>query len=68
MGKFFLFYYGERYWMECLTFYIERDIVKKGFKIMKNDIQLLLLNTSKDSTTKEFLFACFIGLIIEGGY
>ena len=33
--------------MECLTFYIERDIVKKGFKIMKNDIQLLLLRNDE---------------------
>ena len=65
MGKFFLFYYGERDWMECLTVYRERDIVEKGFKIMKNDIQSLPLNTSKDSTTKGFIFVCFIGLILR---
>jgi transposase len=65
MGKFFLFYYGERDWVECLTVYRERDIVEKGFKIMKNDIQSLPLNTSKDSTTKGFIFVCFIGLIIR---
>jgi transposase len=65
MGKFFLFYYGERDWMECLTIYRERDIVEKGFKIMKNDIQSLPLKTSKDSTTKGFIFVCFIGLIIR---
>jgi len=65
MGKFFLFYYGERDWGECLTVYRERDIVEKGFKIMKNDIQSLPLNTSKDSTTKGFIFVRFIGLIIR---
>ncbi len=65
MGKFFLFYNGERDWMECLTVYRERDIVEKGFKTMKNDIQSLPLNTKKDSTTKGFLFVCFIGLIIR---
>jgi len=65
MGKFFLFYYGERDWMECLTVYRERDIVEKGFKIMKNDIQSLPLNTNKDSTTRGFIFVCFIGLIIR---
>jgi transposase len=65
MGKFFLFYYGERDWMECLTYYRERDIIEKGFKIMKNDIQSLPLNTNKDSTTKGFIFVCFIGLIIR---
>jgi len=65
MGKFFLFYNGERDWMECLTTYRERDIVEKGFKTMKNDIQSLPLNTNKDSTTKGFIFICFIGLIIR---
>lgn len=65
MGKFFLFYNGERDWMECITVYRERDIVEKGFKTMKNDIQSLPLNTKKDSTTKGFLFVCFIGLIIR---
>ncbi len=65
MGKFILFYNGERDWMECLTTYRERDVVEKGFKTMKNDIQSLPLNTKRDSTTKGFLFVCFIGLIIR---
>ena len=65
MGKFFLFYKGERDWMECLTTYRERYVVEKGFKTMKNDIQSLPLNTKKDSTTKGFIFVCFIGLIIR---
>ena len=51
--------------MECLTYYRERDIIENGFKIMKNDIQSLPLNTNKDSTTKGFIFVCFIGLIIR---
>jgi transposase len=51
--------------MECLTTHRERDIVEKGFKKMKNDIQSLSLNTNKDSTTKGFIFICFIGLIIR---
>jgi len=65
MGKFLLFYNGECDWMECLTAYKERDIVEKGFKAMKNDIKSLPLNTNKDSTTKGFIFICFIGLIIR---
>src|SRR5665648_602960 len=32
---------------------------------MKNDIKSLPLNTNKDSTTKGFIFICFIGLIIR---
>jgi len=65
MGKFFLFYNGERDWVECLSTYRERDIVEKGFKTMKNNIQSLPLNTNKDSTTKGFMFVYFIGLIIR---
>ena len=34
--------------MKCLTAYRERDIVEKGFKVMKNDIISFLLNTNKD--------------------
>ncbi|WP_319508490.1 IS1634 family transposase [uncultured Methanolobus sp.] len=65
MGKFFLFYNGERDWLDCLTVYRERDVVEKGFKVMKKDIQSLPLNTHKDSTTKGFIFICFIGLMIR---
>ncbi len=65
MGKFILFYNGERDWMDCLTVYRERDVVEKGFKTMKKDIQSLPLNTNKDSTTKGFIFICFIGLMIR---
>jgi transposase len=32
---------------------------------MKNDVQSLPLNTNKDSTTRGFIFVCFIGLIIR---
>jgi transposase len=32
---------------------------------MKNNIQLLPLNTNKDSTARGFIFVCFIGLIIR---
>lgn len=32
---------------------------------MKKDIQSLPLNTNKDSTTKGFIFVCFIGLMIR---
>ncbi len=65
MGKFLLFYNGERDWLDCLTVYRERDVVEKGFKAMKKDIQSLPLNTNKDSTTKGFIFVCFIGLMIR---
>ena len=56
MGKFLLFYKGERDWTECLTVYRERDVIEKGFKSMKNDIQSLPLNTQRDPAIKGFIF------------
>ncbi|MCX6666605.1 MAG: IS1634 family transposase [Euryarchaeota archaeon] len=65
MGKFFLFYSGKRDWMDCLIMYREKDLIEQGFKRLKQDLQALPLNTQKDSTTKGFLFICFISLIIR---
>lgn len=42
-----------------------RDLIEKGFKRFKRALKSLPLNTQKDSTTKGFLFICFIGLIIK---
>ena len=65
MGKFLLFYRGECDWMECLMVYREKDIIEKAFERFKRDMKALPLNTSKEATTRGFLFVCFIGLIIE---
>lgn len=65
MGKFILFYRGDKDWKECLTTYRQKDIIEKGFKRFKKDLKGLPLNTQKDSTTKGFLFICFISLIIQ---
>jgi len=65
MGKFILFYKGDCDWMECLMVYREKDIIEKAFERFKQDLGALPLNTSKEATTKGFIFICFIGLIIE---
>lgn len=65
MGKFFLFYSKKQDWVDCLMMYREKDLIEQGFKRLKQDLQALPLNTQKDSTTRGFLFICFIGLLIR---
>lgn len=65
LGKFIIFYRGEYDWMDCLTIYKEKDLIEKGFKRFKRDLQAIPLNTQKESTTRGFLFICFLGLMIE---
>jgi transposase len=65
MGKFILFYQGDVDWKNCLTSYRQKDSIEKGFKRFKHDLNGIPLNTQKESTTKGFLFICFIGLIIQ---
>jgi len=65
MGKFILFYRGDNDWKECLITYRQKDLIEKGFKRFKKDLKGLPLNTQKESTTKGFIFICFISLIIQ---
>ncbi len=65
MGKFILFYQGDVDWKNCLTAYRQKDSIEKGFKRFKKDLKGIPLNTQKESTTKGFLFICFIGLMIQ---
>lgn len=65
MGKSLIFYNGNYDWMDCLSLYRERDIVEKGFRSLKHDIESLPMNTNKDSTTRGFLFVSFIALILR---
>jgi len=62
-GRISLFYNGDYDWMDCFSLY--RDIVEKGFKSLKHDVESLHLNTNKGSTTRGFLFISFIGLILR---
>jgi transposase len=65
MGKYILFYSGDFDWMECLSIYRERDEVEKSFKALKNEIDILPLNTHSEKTTKGFIFIAFLSLIIR---
>jgi transposase len=65
MGKYILFYSGNFDWMTCLTLYRERDEIEKSFKELKNEIDILPLNTHSDKTTRGFIFVAFLSLIIR---
>jgi transposase len=65
MGKYILFYSGDFDWMTCLTLYRERDEIEKSFKELKNEIDILPLNTHGEKTTRGFIFVAFLSLIIR---
>ena len=65
MGKYILFYSGDFDWMKCLSLYRERDEIEKSFKALKNEIDILPLNTHSEKTTRGFIFIAFLSLIIR---
>jgi transposase len=65
MGKYILLYSGDFDWMTCLALYRERDQIEKSFKALKNEIDILPLNTHGEKTTKGFIFVAFLSLIIR---
>jgi transposase len=44
MGKYILLTRGEFSWEECLSLYRSKDVVEKGFDVLKNDIDLIPVN------------------------
>jgi len=65
MGKYILFYSGDFDWMKCLSLYREREEIEKSFKALKNELDILPLNTHSEKTTRGFIFIAFLGLIIR---
>jgi transposase len=65
MGRFILLYRGEFSWIECLSLYRSKDLVEKGFDVLKNDIELMPVNIRTDSSLKGYLFIAFIALILR---
>ena len=65
MGKYIIFYSGDFDEMKCLSLYRERDEIEKSFKALKNEIDILPLNTHSEKTTKGFIFIAFLSLIIR---
>ena len=60
-----LFYSGDFDWMKCLSLYREREEIEKSFKALKNELDILPLNTHSEKTTRGFIFIAFLGLIIR---
>lgn len=65
MGKFIILYRGSFDWEECLSTYREKDVIEKGFDILKNDLELLPVNVQKESTLRGFLFIGFLALMVR---
>ena len=42
-----------------------RDEIEKSFKALKNEIDVIPLNTHSEKTTRGFIFIAFLGLIIR---
>ena len=51
--------------MKCLSLYRECDEIEKSFKALKNEIDVLPLNTDTEKTTRGFIFIAFLSLIIR---
>jgi len=64
MGKFILLTRGEFSWEECLSLYRSKDVVEKGFNVLKNDIDLIPANLKTNSSLRGYLFIAFIALIL----
>jgi len=65
MGKFILLYRGDFSWEECLSLYRVKDVVEKGFDILKNDLELMPMNVRTDSSLRGYLFIEFLALILR---
>lgn len=65
MGKFILLYRGDFSWEECLSLYRGKDVVEKGFDILKNDLELMPMNVRTESSLRGYLFIVFLALILR---
>lgn len=65
MGKFILLYRGKFSWIECLSLYRSKDVVEKGFDVLKNDIDIMPANLRTNSSLRGYLFISFLALILR---
>jgi transposase len=65
MGKFILLYRGEFSWNDCLSLYRSKDVVEKGFDVLKNDIELMPTNLRTNNSLSGYLFVAFLALILR---
>ena len=64
-ASFILLYPGEFSWIECLALYRSKDVVEKGFDVLKNDIDLMPANLRTNSSLRGYLFISFLALILR---
>lgn len=48
-----------------MSLYRSKDVVEKGFDIIKNELDVMPANVRKDNTMKGYLFICFLSLILR---
>lgn len=65
MGMYILFSNDDLSWDACLATYKSRDLVEKGFDMLKNDIETRPLNVQKENTLRGLLFVNFLSLILK---
>ncbi len=64
-GKFILLYRGDFSWVQCLSLYLSKDVVEKGFDVLKNDIELMPINLKTSNSLRGYLFVTFLALILR---
>ncbi|MCX8207983.1 MAG: IS1634 family transposase [Methanothrix sp.] len=65
MGKFILLYNGNFSWEECLSLYRGKDVVEKGFSVMKNNLDVMPSNLKTNNSLRGYLFVAFLALILR---
>lgn len=65
MGKYILLFRGEFSWRKCLALYRSKDVVEKGFDLLKNDIDLMPADLRANSSLRGYLFIAFLALILR---
>ena len=56
MGKYILLFRGEFSWRKCLALYRSKDVVEKGFDLLKNDIDLMPADLRANSSLRGYHF------------
>jgi transposase len=64
-GKYILLFRGKFTWEECLSLYRSKDVVEKGFDILKNDLDLMPVHIRTESALRGYLFIAFLALILR---
>ncbi len=64
-GLYLIAYRGDYDWECCLAAYKEKDLIERGFNILKNDLELSTPGVHKNETLKGIVFINLLALIIR---